>query len=74
MEEMLAHAEELDLAQNVFQGGVWGTLRCALLLHPPLRRTSACLTTAPDRHGPRCWGAAPQPRPAQQEPAQPARI
>ena len=32
MEEMLARAEELDLAQNVFQGGVWGTLRCAPLL------------------------------------------
>ena len=32
MEEMLARAEELDLAQNVFQGGVWGTLRCAPLV------------------------------------------
>ena len=33
---MLARAEELDLAQNVFQGGVWGTLRCAPSLACPI--------------------------------------
>ncbi len=27
VEERLARVEALDLAQNVFQGGVWGTLR-----------------------------------------------
>lgn len=28
VEALLARAEAADLAQNVFQGGVWGTLRC----------------------------------------------
>ena len=40
VQEMLAVARPLDLTQNIFQDGQWGTLRYALLislLHPTIR-------------------------------------
>ena len=34
VQEMLAVAEPMDLSQNVFQDGTWGTLRCACPMLP----------------------------------------
>ena len=33
VQEMLAVAEQMDLSQNVFQDGTWGTLRYTPRLH-----------------------------------------